>query len=236
VEVNLFALPPSPLTGNLPSLFTAYGSDHLRSETLIAYEVGYRGLWTERLAVDAAFFYNDYDHLILVSPDAPSIKNLDSITYLLFPLVGDNPGAGYNTGLELAAEWRPTDDWRLRLSYVHSHSNMQQGVDTIYELGQRQQISVSSAWNLEPNLELDVWWRYVNGFDVNTFSALGTIKIEPQSSLNFRLGWRPRQDLELSLVGTNLLDSSRVEFAAEALTAFPVAIERSLYGQIKWSF
>jgi iron complex outermembrane receptor protein len=36
-------------------------------------------------------------------------------------------------------------------------------------------------------------------------------------------------------VGANLLDGRHLEFAQEAYT-FPVEVERSLYGQLKWSF
>ncbi len=236
VEANLLALPPLPQTGNLPTLFTVFGPGDLKAEKLVAYEAGYRGLLTERLSLDAAVFYNDYDQLILVEPTSPSPQLLGSTPYVSFPLVVGNAGAGYNVGFELAVDWRPLDDWRLRLAYSHSHSDIGQGVDTVYKLGQRYQFSVSSAWTITPELELDVWWRYVNGYDVWSFSTLGTIKVDPLSSLNFRLGWHPHPDLELSLVGTNLLDRSQLEFAPEALTVFPVAIERSIYGQIKWSF
>ena len=78
--------------------------------------------------------------------------------------------------------------------------------------------------------------RYVN-FDgmMRTLSPLGNVKIDPYFSLTLRLGWRPRKDFELSLVGANLLDKDHLEFVQEAYT-FPVEIQRSLYGQMKWSF
>ena len=57
----------------------------------------------------------------------------------------------------------------------------------------------------------------------------------PRLNLTLRLGWRPRRDLELSLVGANLLDDRQLEYVQEAYT-FPVEIERSIYGQFKWSF
>jgi iron complex outermembrane receptor protein len=53
--------------------------------------------------------------------------------------------------------------------------------------------------------------------------------------VNARLGWRPRQDLELSLVGANLLGSPHMEFVQETYP-FPEQVERTVYGQIKWSF
>jgi iron complex outermembrane receptor protein len=41
--------------------------------------------------------------------------------------------------------------------------------------------------------------------------------------------------LELSLTGANLLDKSHLEYVQEAYT-FPVEVQRSIYGQVKWSF
>jgi iron complex outermembrane receptor protein len=50
-----------------------------------------------------------------------------------------------------------------------------------------------------------------------------------------RLGWRPRKDLELSLVGANLFGGNRLEFLQEAFSV-PVEVEPSLYGRLQWSF
>ena len=89
---------------------------------------------------------------------------------------------------------------------------------------------------MSDDLELDVWWRYVHANGAReTLSTSGNIKIEPYSTLNVRLGWRPRKDWELSLIGANLLDKSHLEFVQEAFT-YAVEVERSIYGQVKWSF
>lgn len=236
VRLNLSAFPPLVVTGNLPGLITVIGSDRLKSEELIAYEVGYRALLTDRLSLDTAVFYNDYDRLVILEPGTPFSVMGDSTPYLVVPLDVRSEGQGFNTGFEVAADWRPIERWRLQLAYSHAYSNMRQGVNTIYQLGKRNQFTLSSAWSLRDNLELDVWWRYVNGFDVAAFPTLDMVKVAPQHSLNFRVGWRPRKDVELSLVGTDVLDNQHLEFIQEGLAAFPTAIERSFYGQIKWSF
>lgn len=78
--------------------------------------------------------------------------------------------------------------------------------------------------------------RYVNRDGlITTLSPFNEVKIDPYFSLNLRLGWRPGKDLEFSLVGANLLDKGHLEFVQEAYT-FPVEVQRSLYGQVKWSF
>lgn len=236
LRIKMFTLPPSPSTGNLPALLTAFSLGNLKSEELIAYEAGYRALLSERFSLDTAVFYNDYDRLIVADRGTPFLEISGASPHLVVPLELKNRGKGFNAGFELAADWRPVADWRLRLAYSHSYSNMRQGVDTVYQLGKHDQLAVSAAWNLRDNLELDMGWRYVNGFEIATFSALGAVKIDPRHSLDLGLRWRPRKDLELSVVATDVLDESRLEFVHEALSAVPTAIERSLYGQVKWSF
>ncbi len=236
VQVNLFTLQPSPLTGNLPTLFSVSSSNDLAPEEMIAYEIGYRTQASKQLSIDATAFYNDYNQVIATVPGAPFLEARAFPPYLVVPLELRNVGAGYHYGFELAADWQPMKDWRLRFAYSYLHQNMDQGTNTNYEKGNRHQLSLLSSWEIGHHLELDAWWRYVNAPNTwVTLSSFGTLRIDPYSSLNLRLGWRPRQDLELSLVGANLLDKSHLEFAQEAFT-YPVEIERSIYGQLKWSF
>ncbi|MEI2782510.1 MAG: hypothetical protein V9H25_15130 [Candidatus Competibacter sp.] len=86
------------------------------------------------------------------------------------------------------------------------------------------------------DLEFDLWLRYTDELPARNFGSLGsTPAVADYFSLNARLGWRPRKDLELSLVGTNLLGPSHVEFVQETYP-FPEQVERAVYGQVKWSF
>ncbi|MFO1423670.1 MAG: TonB-dependent receptor [Candidatus Competibacteraceae bacterium] len=236
-RVNLFVLPPSPLTGNLPTLFSIFSPQNLQSENLIAYEIGYRSRWSERFSVDAAAFYNDYDQIIATVPGAPFPETRSFPPYLVVPLELQNVGAGHNYGFELAADWRPAQNWRLQLAYSYLHQDIQgSGGEPLFNSGILNQISLFSTWNVQDNLDFDVWWRYVHRDGaLRTFSPYGNVEIDPYSTLTLRLGWRPRKDLELSLVGANLLDGNHVEYVQEAYT-FPVEVERSLYGQVKWNF
>jgi iron complex outermembrane receptor protein len=55
-------------------------------------------------------------------------------------------------------------------------------------------------------------------------------------TLDARLAWTPCRNLELALVGQNLLDDSHPEFASEKLDAAVMEIERGVYGKITWQF
>lgn len=235
-QVNLFVLPPSPLTGNLPSLFTIYGNGNLDAESVVSYEIGYRGQLAERFSVDATAFYNNYKDIITTVPGTPFPEMQAFSPFLMIPLEMQNAASGYNTGFELAADWRPTQDWRLQLAYTYLYQDTTWDGEPVNNYGNLNQISLFSSWSLSHDLELDVWWRYVNqsGLDL-TLSSAGDVKVDPYSSLNLRLGWRPRRDLELSLVGANLFNAAHLETVQEAYT-FPVEVEPIVYGQLKWNF
>ncbi len=234
-RANLAVFPPSLLTGNLPMLVAVFGTGSLQSEELIAYEIGYRAQVAEQFSVDTTIFYNDYDQVIGAVPGTPFPEVRLLPPRLVLPLELRNTGSGYNTGFEVAADWRPAQDWRLRLAYSHLYSDIEnQSGEQIYDFGHQNQISLFSSWNLRDDLELDIWWRYVDKASTPTIST-GRLELDSYSTVDLRLGWRPRKDLELSLVGANLFGGNHLEFVQEAL-AFPVEIERSIYGQVKWSF
>ncbi|MFZ1829793.1 MAG: TonB-dependent receptor [Candidatus Competibacteraceae bacterium] len=234
-RANVAVFPPSLLTGNLPILVTIFGGGSLQSEELIAYEIGYRAQLAEQFSVDTAIFYNDYDQVIgtVQGTPFPEVRLLPP--RLVLPLELQNTGSGYNTGFELAADWRPMQDWRLRLAYSHLYSDIEdrQG-EPLYNSGNQNRISLFSSWKLRDDLELDVWWRYVDNDSTRTLAA-GRAELDSYSTVDLRLGWRPRKDLELSLVGANLFGGAHLEFVQEAFSV-PVEVEPSIYGQLKWSF
>jgi iron complex outermembrane receptor protein len=51
--------------------------------------------------------------------------------------------------------------------------------------------------------------------------------------MDLRLAWSPLKDLELAIVGRNLLHDSHAEFAGATITR---EVPRSVYGTLRWSF
>ena len=171
-------------------------------------------------------------------PGTPYLETGVIPPYLVAPIQLQNAQSGYNAGFELAADWRPTQTWRLQLAYSYLYGDIENPNDPVSGggTGSLNQLSLLSSWNLSNDLELDAWGRYVNKDDsIPTLSPFNRVKIDPYFSLNLRLGWRPRKDLAFSLVGANLLDKTHLEFIQEAYT-YPVEVQRSVYGQMQWSF
>ncbi|MBL3619448.1 MAG: hypothetical protein JMN26_17225, partial [gamma proteobacterium endosymbiont of Lamellibrachia anaximandri] len=66
-------------------------------------------------------------------------------------------------------------------------------------------------------------------------SSFSSTPIPGYTSLNTRLAWRPWEDMELSLVGQNLLQDHHAEFVGESFLT-QTEVERSVYGMIRFDF
>ncbi len=86
------------------------------------------------------------------------------------------------------------------------------------------QFVLRSQWEFAKNLDLDLALYYVDD--------LPALNVPNYTRLDLRLGWRPRKDLEFSLVGQNLLDDRHLEFASFDLVGSE--IPRSVYGKVVW--
>jgi len=224
-----------------PLLFVFQGNPAFASEELTAYELGYRVLPSERLSLDMTAFYNEYDDLRALEPwfDLATLEEGN----LRVPTLVVNAVEGQGYGFELAANWQATDGWRLQLAYAYLRVKLQDkpgfsGLLPLVRDGSqpRHQVSLLSSFDIRHDLEFDLWLRYVDEMpELAVGTMAGVTAVDSYFSVNARLGWRPRKDLELSLVGTNLLGPSHVEFVQETLP-FPEQVERTVYGQMKWSF
>ena len=78
--------------------------------------------------------------------------------------------------------------------------------------------------NLPHDLEFDVTYRYVD--DVPAFN------IPPYHELDARLGWQATSNVELSVVGENLLHPRHLEFASNFVEEERTDVQRSVLGKI----
>jgi iron complex outermembrane receptor protein len=78
----------------------------------------------------------------------------------------------------------------------------------------------------------DLWLRYVSRLG-DKDSPLG---VPAYTTLDLRYAWRPTRDLEVSLVGQNLLDHSHPEFVPGLLPSQQLELQRGMYVKAKWQF
>ncbi|MBN1845706.1 MAG: TonB-dependent receptor [Sedimentisphaerales bacterium] len=191
------------------------GNSDVESEELTAYELGYRVQLTNELSLDTAAFYNDYRKLITFSADEfGSFDNLASAkTY----------------GLETAFTWRPYEQWKVVGSHSFFRYDIPQGHTVDVELSTpRNLFQVRSYLNLAQNLDVNAATYYTDNNPDDDAPAY----------LRFDLGvtWRPTKNLELSLVGQNLLDDSHYEMTNPLFLSAPTEVPRSMYGQLVYRF
>ena len=82
--------------------------------------------------------------------------------------------------------------------------------------------------NLGKDIDADAWLRYADSFDNGGVPSYFT--------LDLRLAWRPIKNLELALVGQNLLENRHQEFRPEQYSIQVYEAERGVYGKLTWKF
>ncbi len=219
------------------------GNTSYASETLIAYELGLRTSPTKRLNLDLALFYNDYDQLRTAGTNNV-LPNPTSTGYLVVDLPFENHGSGNGYGLELAADLQVRDWWRLALAYSYLDLDLKASADTpdtsndtLSRTDPRQQLSLRSLMNPRADIDFDIWLRYSDqtypAFNVGLYSSE---RIPAYWELTLRLAWRPRSNIELAVVGQNLLNPSHQEGYQDAFGAVPLELQRGVYGTIRLEF
>ena len=228
-------LPGDPVNPSVfPTLVTIAGSQDYESENLIAYEGGWRYQFGEVASLDFAGFYNSYDDLFTSEPLAP-VFGLTPAPHLTIPSVVGNLSDGETYGFEGVAEIRPLQRWRIQgtYSYLHMNLDLKPGSGSfvtppLFEgMNPKHQVSVRSSIDLQDDLELDLNFRWVD--------SLPSIQGADYFSGGARLGWRPVPNVELSIVGNDLLAPQHSEFAPVFLDT-QSDVERSVYGKVTLEF
>jgi iron complex outermembrane receptor protein len=195
---------------------------------LIAYEAGYRARLAEPLTVDVAAFYNDYENL----------STLESTFQTPPPTVVAQPSNrmhGETYGVETSLLWQATDWWRWRAHYglLLMDLHLEPGTtDTTSErqerMSPRHQAMLWSSVNLGKQWEFDASLRFVDG--------LPALKLQEYFSLDLRLAFHPRPNLEFAVVGQNLLDRRHGEFNRSPGFPANMEIPRGVYAKVTWNF
>ncbi len=223
LKQSAFPNPAGPLFP--PVVVSVQGPGNLKAEILMAYEAGVRIQASKCITLDLAGYYNNYRRLIGVNTSAPQFV-AGPPTYLLVTNTLVNNKDGEAWGGELAADWQALE--RLRLILAYSYTSL---TDSAWANSPEHQVSLRSQLELAKNVELDLWGRYVGASQDYQRNRLADYL-----TLDVRLGWRPINTLELSLVGRNLLHQHQQEYRPEYLQTQPSAVGREVYGKLTWRF
>lgn len=234
-----------PGQGGMTYLLQAVGDPDLQSETLVAYETGYRIEPTRRLSFDLSAFRDVYNKLRGGELEQPTLDG----DHMVMPLRIMNNTWGTAIGLELAANWSVTSNWRLAFSYSRMHSDFftrafdpqtQQMATEPTDYGAPDQFQIRSYMNLRHGVEFDTSLNYTASFRpplsaMSYMSGGWATDVPSYWQLDARVGWQVKPGYELSIIGQNLLKDDHLEFRP-ALNEVGTLVPRAVFVKGSYSF
>jgi iron complex outermembrane receptor protein len=196
------------------------GNPRFRSEEVLAWEAGWRGLVSPRLSVSLSTFYNRYD-------DLRTVEISDTPTFL--PLRWGNLMAGHTWGMTGWASWQVTPWWRLTPGFTLLRKRLHQKPEAseLLDVSQsgndpRAHALLKSAFDLGAHQTLDLNLRHVG--------RLQNPELPAYTELSARYAWQVSAAWEVALRGDNLLHERHLEYPAPA----GVPIGRSVLAEVRW--
>jgi iron complex outermembrane recepter protein len=188
------------------------GSRSVKSEELIAYEIGYRRRLADNLTVDIAPYYNDYSRLL----------------YLPKSLIGtwSDAGSGESYGVEVTTAWQALERWKLEASYSYVDVQIHGNLTPHDELtSPHHQFKMRSYWNITDTVESNTALYYVDDYRLE--------EVPDYVRLDQGFTWHATPNIDLTIWGQNLLDDRHREVAPLARAT---QAERGVYAEVSWHF
>ena len=196
------------------------GSEDFKSETVLAYEAGYRQQFRERVSIDFATYLNHYGDLRTqeIGPAPPvTLANMMNAV---------SSGVEATTSIQIAPRWQT----HVSYAYLWKEFTFDPGSNDptggASEANDPDNIfKVRSYINATNRVEVDAFFRWV--------SSLPQPAVDAYAELDARVGYRLRPWWDLSVVGVNLLQPRHVEFRAGTA---PETYERAVTLRSVWRF
>ena len=211
------------------------GSNQYESETLMAYELGYRVKPNSKTSIDIATFFNDYSSL-------RSFDNQGGGDFII-----SNNGYGESYGFEVAAKWWANDKWKLEFDYDYLKTTLHQKAgatddESTFSLqlaeGQspRQQFKIKSFYNITSKIEFDNILYYVDELPLGTATSVyGPGRLPSYFRFDTRIGYLPTRNLDLSIGIQDLFNQTHTEFSA-GLFGLQTQVGRTAYVKAVWQY
>jgi iron complex outermembrane receptor protein len=224
-----------------PPLRTLFAADTSSDDTeMIAYEIGFRTRPIDRISLDMAAFYNDYDGIVSFSGetfgdpgdfgfDDGDPSTIDTVILL------DNKRDAYAYGVEAAIDADVTDTLKGKFNVTWQHVSLS-GVDN--PSTPKWKFNTRWFWKIRPNLTFVPTVSYVGDFTVPSLfdpdQPVGKINdyVRVDAALHYQHADRWPT---ISIVGQNLTNRSHSEFI-EDLVRPETPVTRTWYLQISQAF
>ncbi|CAN5123981.1 TonB-dependent receptor plug domain-containing protein [soil metagenome] len=214
-----FYAPPVPTLVNGVERYTLAGGPNFQAEVANVVELGYRVQPSPTLSYSATLFSSRYDKLRTLEPNGPNGSYFS------------NGAEGSTHGIEMWGSWQALPAWRLSAGAVG------QRVSTTLKPGSLDSSGTTGLATSDPTH----YWMLRSSYDIahghdldltlRHVGALKTPAVPSYTSMDLRYGWKVRPDLELSIVGQNLLERSHAEYGSAPGRS---EYERSVFVKAVW--
>lgn len=212
-----------------PHLVILVGGPGFVSETVLAYELGYRSQISEISTASFSAFLNRYDN----------IRSTSATPGTILPFYFENFLEGKTYGFDLSIDFQLSDWWRIHTGYSLLKENLKiQSGGTDFNDARnetsdpQQQWSLGLSLDLPQNVEFSVRLRWTDLLPTHDGPTPGIVPSYVE--LDARLGWRATEVITLALVGQNLLKPRHPEYGFP--NAARTEIQRGVYGKVGLSF
>jgi iron complex outermembrane recepter protein len=201
IDRDFYSPVSPPLVNGVPH-YTIGGGPEFQSETARDAELGYRAQASATLSYSATLFASHYDGLRTGQVDKDGVVRFH------------NGGYGLTRGLEAWATWQPLSNWRLSAGGVAQRiaTGYAPGVVDILSKSGLATSDPSNHWMLRSSLDLAPGHEL--DLTVQHSGALATPYVPSYTTLDARYGWRIGHNLDLSLIGENLLGHAHGEYGS----------------------
>ncbi len=205
-------------------VITATGNPDLDPERITSYEVGYRAFPVPELLLDVNVYYaklKDFIQFIATEEYAPGFPK--SFSYI-------NAGEATETGVELSAEYYPTDHMALFANYTYTNTDQD---DEVTDVTASNKAGLTIQYTQEKGINGSIGATYSDKLvfpESTAFYAPGTVP--SFTVVNGSISYRFLKDgaLSVGIRGTNLFNNKHREFIAGDI------IERKILGEVKIRF
>jgi iron complex outermembrane receptor protein len=235
IEWNAATLPPTPDLP-LPGKLIALGAPDFSSEHVTAFEAGHRYQPSKRFSIDTSLFYSEYNDLRGLRPEViPPDFTAPPIHYV-YRYYATNNLTGNTHGGEISVRWQASSILRFdgSLALVRTSLAAPAGSPPDDSIGgligntPREEYKFHAAWDFSPTWALDLFARQTG--------RLTESGAPPYTGLDARISWRPRTNLEIELVGRDLLDPYHPEISGFFLGNEVQQIARSVFFRTTYKF
>ena len=238
-EEGSTALSPSLSVPNVIHLQNSGDS----SERLTATQIGLRSQWAPTVSTDEVLFSHKYDRLgvgdIAAATVVPHVVG-QFVDYMDVYVPYTNVGELTLNGAEFSADWRPMNNWYLRLAQTWQYvENANIEAAELVAIIPNQIASLHATWTPSTYMDVNLWVR-------RTSARPGNLNpyVAPRNAftgLDLSVAWRPQKNLEVSLIGQNLNDGACDAYTgitgAEVLPKLlPTCAPRTVSGLLRLNF